>query len=99
MNIAAHSAEDKSIKDTRIEKMATEAEIREEDKKIRYLRRMVDFTIALIIGSDMPFEEASRHAGAVRDFALRLFPGKGHVFDIVYAPRLRRVLADKYRLS
>jgi hypothetical protein len=79
--------------------MATEAEIKEEDKKIRYLRRMVDFTITLIIGTDMPLEEASKHAGAVREFALKLFPGKGEVFDIVYAPRLRRVLNDKYRLS
>ena len=39
------------------------------------------------------------HAGSVRELAMQLFPGKGHVFDMVYAPRLRRLLTDKYRLS
>lgn len=79
--------------------MPTEEELKEEDKKIRYLRRMVDFTIALIVQSDMTLEEASRHAASVREFALKLFPGKGEVFDLIYAPRFRRLLADKYRLS
>ncbi len=79
--------------------MATQEEIKEEDKKIRYLRRMVDFTIILILKSDMTREEASRHAAAVRDFALRLFPGKGDVYDLVYALRLKRVITDKYMLS
>lgn len=79
--------------------MPTQEEIREEDKRIRYLRRMVDFTMALIIGSDMTLEEAGRHAAAVREFALKLFPGKGDVFDLVYGPRFRRLLIDKYRLS
>ena len=79
--------------------MVNEEEIKEEDRKIRRLRRMVDFTMALIVGSDMTLEEASMHAGSVRELALQLFPGKGHVFDMVYAPRLRRLLTDKYRLS
>lgn len=74
-------------------------ELKEEDRKIRYLRRMVDFTMALIMQSDMPLEEAARHAEGVREFALKLFPGKGDVFDLVYAPRFRRLLTEKYRLS
>lgn len=79
--------------------MATQEEIKEEDKKIRYLRRMVDFTIILILETDdMTREEASGHAAAVRDFALKLFPGKGDVFDLVYGPRLKRVITDKYML-
>ena len=61
---------------------------------------MVDFTVMLIIGSpEMPAEEASRHVAALRDFAIRLFPGKEHVFDMVYGPRLRRILNDKFRMS
>ncbi len=80
--------------------MATQEEIKAEDKKIRYLRRMVDFTIVLILQSDdMTLEDASRHVAGVRDFAVRLFPGKGGVFDLVYGPRLKRVITDKYMLS
>jgi len=79
--------------------MYTDEELKDEDRRIRRLRRMVDFTIALIIQSDMDIEEASTHAAGAREYALRLFPGKGDVFDLIYAPRLRRVLADKYRLN
>ena len=79
--------------------MPTDEQIKEEDRKIRYLRRMVDFTIILIMESDMTFEDASRHAAAVRGFALNLFPDKGEVFDLVYGQKIRRLLTDKYRLS
>lgn len=79
--------------------MTTPEEIKAEDKKIRLLRRMVDLTMSLIIDTDMTLEEASRHAAGVRDLATRLFPGKGDVFDLVYGPRLKRLLRDKYMLS
>lgn len=79
--------------------MARSEPVKDEDRKIRYLRRMVDFTLALIMQTDMTLEEASRHAAGVREFATKLFPGKGDVFDLVYAPRFRRVLTEKYRLG
>lgn len=79
--------------------MTTPEEIKAEDKKIRLLRRMVDLTMSIIIETDMTLEEASRHAAGVRELALRLFPGKGDVFDLVYGPRLKRLLRDKYMLS
>ncbi len=79
--------------------MTTPEEIKAEDKKIRLLRRMVDLTMSIIIDTEMTLEEASRHAAGVREFAIRLFPGKGDVFDLVYEPRLKRLLRDKYMLS
>ncbi|MBI5453528.1 MAG: hypothetical protein HY956_02760 [Deltaproteobacteria bacterium] len=79
--------------------MTTPEEIKAEDKKIRLLRRMVDLTMSIIIDTEMTLEEASRHAAGVREFAIRLFPGKGDVFDLVYGPRLKRLLRDKYMLS
>jgi hypothetical protein len=33
---------------------------------------------------------------AVRHAAVRLFPGKESVFDLIYLPRFRRLLADRY---
>lgn len=79
--------------------MPTKEEIKEEDRKIRLLRRMVDFTFVLIMTSEMDPEEASGHVGALKEFALRLFPDKGEVFDLVYAPRFKRLLREKYMLS
>jgi hypothetical protein len=35
----------------------------------------------------------------VRRLALNLFPGKEEAFDIVYAPRFRRLLNDRFQRS
>ncbi|MFQ5441409.1 MAG: hypothetical protein ACE5EB_01640 [Thermodesulfobacteriota bacterium] len=79
--------------------MPTKEEIQAENKKIRYLRLMVDLTFNLICTSDMTREDAARHVAGIRGFASKLFPGKDHVFDLVYAPRFTRLLTSKYRLS
>lgn len=81
------------------QKNPTPEEINQEDRKIRHLRQMIDFTAVLILQSDMNIEGAQRHLAALREFALRLFPGKSEVFDMVYGPRLKRLLVEKYNLS
>lgn len=81
------------------QKSHTPEEIKEEDRRIRHLRQMVDFTMVLIIQSDMDLDEAQRHTAALREFSSKLFPGKEHVFDMVYGPRLKRLLIEKYNLS
>lgn len=81
------------------QKAPTPDEIQQEDRKIRHLRQMIDFTSILIIQSDMDLEEAWRHVAALRELALRLFPGKSEVFDMVYGSRLKRLLVEKYNLS
>lgn len=81
------------------QKAPTPEEINQEDRKIRHLRQMIDFTSILILQSDMDIEEAQQHLAALREFALRLFPGKSEVYDMVYGPRLKRLLLEKYNLS
>ncbi len=76
----------------------SEDEIKEESKRIRYLRRLVDFSLALIAQSPMSLDEAHRVVEAVRQQAVRLFPGKGETFDLLYAPRFRRLIAEKFSL-
>jgi hypothetical protein len=80
------------------EKKHTQEEIAEENKKIRMLRFMVDFTISLIYQGNLTKEEASEHFLRVRDFALRLFPGKEEAFEIIYAPRFKRIITEIYGL-
>jgi len=75
-----------------------EAEIKEEDRKIRYLRRLVDFAMALIAQSPMSQEEAQVIVSGVRRHALLLFPGKEATFELLYTPRFRRLIAEKFGL-
>ncbi|HXG30459.1 MAG TPA: hypothetical protein VNK81_02335 [Thermodesulfobacteriota bacterium] len=76
----------------------TPEDIREENKRIRMLRLMVDLTMSLIAQGTMTREEALEHFIKVKDFALRLFPGKEDAFDIIYAPRFKRIISDIYGL-
>jgi hypothetical protein len=76
--------------------MATSREIDKENKKIRFLRLLVDFSMQLILQEDLPLEEALRIVEGVKGHACRLFPGKEETFELIYRPRFRRILAEKY---
>ncbi|NNF05897.1 MAG: hypothetical protein HKN21_03990 [Candidatus Eisenbacteria bacterium] len=70
----------------------------QEDQKIRHLRARVDEVIQELREVDMPLDEAVRMVRELRDQALKLFPGKEHTYDLLYAPRLARTLREKYRI-
>ena len=74
-------------------------DILEENRRIRRLRFMVDFTMEYIRTQSLSHDQAMLAVEAVRRLALRLFPGKEETFDIVYAPRFKRLLNAKYRRS
>jgi len=80
------------------EKKPTPQEIAEENKKIRTLRFMVDLTISLISQGEMTRVEALEHLLKVKEFALKLFPGKEAAFEIIYAPRFKRIINEIYGL-
>jgi hypothetical protein len=78
--------------------VATEAEIQEEARKVRRLQLVMELVTSTLEQEDMPIEEASEMVAATRQFALNLFPDKGHTFDLIYRPRLQRILAEKYKI-
>ena len=78
--------------------MATEAEILEENRKIRRLQLVVDLAMSVIQQSEIPVEEAAELVAATRQFALTLFPDKGRTYDLIYRPRFQRLLAEKYNV-
>jgi hypothetical protein len=78
--------------------VASEAEIREENCKVRRLQIVVDLVTNVLRQSDMTIAEASGLVADTRRFALSLFPDKEATYDLIYAPRFRRILAEKYRL-
>jgi hypothetical protein len=73
-------------------------EIEEENRRIRTLRLLVDFSLAYLAQTNMPLEEAQAVVQGVKKQALRLFPEKEETFDLIYLPRFRRLLREKYRL-
>ncbi len=71
----------------------------DEEKRLRRLRFTVGLTMSIITQGNLSLEEASRMVTATRELALRLFPGKEEAFDMIYLPRLRRLLQEKYLLQ
>jgi len=78
--------------------MASEAEILEENRKVRRLQVAVDLVMNLLRQSDLPVEEAAALVAQTRQFALQLFPDKQQTYDLIYQSRFKRLLAEKYRV-
>jgi hypothetical protein len=78
--------------------VASQEEILEENRKVRRLQIAVDLVLNLVAQSDIPIEEASELVAQTRRFALDLFPDKAQVYDIIYQPKFKRLLVEKYRL-
>ena len=73
-------------------------EIEEENRRLRTLRLLVDFALAYLAQTNLPLEEAQAVVNGVKKQALHLFPEKEETFDLIYLPRFRRLLREKYRL-
>jgi hypothetical protein len=82
----------------RTEGIPRRSDVDEEDRRVRTLRRLVDFSLAYIAQSSMPLEQARAVVEGVKRYALRLFPNKEETFDLIYLPRFRRLLQEKYQL-
>jgi len=76
-----------------------EKEIREENRKIRYLRFLVDFSILSIQQDDLFLQEAQEIVENVKRAACGLFPGKEETFELIYRPRFHRVIQERFGLS
>jgi hypothetical protein len=76
-----------------------DSEVLEENRRIRRLRFMVDFSLEYLGTQPLNHDQAIIVVEGVRRFALNLFPGKEETFDIVYAPRFRRLLNERFKRS
>jgi hypothetical protein len=80
------------------EQMLSEAE--EERRKIRRLQIMISMVMS-VIGQDpnLTLEEASELAAGAKRAALAMFPDKELAYDILYKPRLQRLMNERFRLQ
>jgi hypothetical protein len=76
-----------------------EREVMEENRKIRYLRYLVDFSILSIQQDDLSFEEALKVVEDVKRATGGLFPGKEETFELIYRPRFQRVIRERFGLE
>jgi len=60
---------------------------------------MVDFTLQYIGTQKLSHDQALLVVEGVKRFALSLFPDKEETFDIIYAPRFKRLLNEKFQRS
>ena len=74
------------------------AETQEENRKIRRLQIMMNMVMSVISQEDMSVEEASELAANAKRAALAMFPDKELAYDLIYKPRLQRLMRERFRL-
>ncbi len=72
--------------------------IREENRRLAYLRFLVDVALRAIRAGYFSRRQAETVVANIRSQALQLFPGKDQTFDLIYLSRFRRAITETYRL-
>ena len=76
------------------------SETMDEAKRIRRLQVMMSMVMSVISQDpDLTLEEASEMAANARRAALSMFPDKELAYDILYRPRLQRLMNERFRLQ
>lgn len=71
--------------------------LKEENRRLRRLRLVVDLTLAsLYQDPSLSFLDALQLIERCRDAALSLFPSKEAAFELIYRPRFERVLHHRW---
>ena len=72
----------------------------DENRKIRRLQIMMNMVMSVISqDTDLTVEEASELVANSKRAALAMFPDKEFAYDIIYKPRLQRVMNERFRLQ
>ena len=66
----------------------------DENRRIRFLKFAVDLAVQSLMTTTLSLPEAERLIYGTRNLASNLFPGKEHVFDLIYLPRFRRAMHE-----
>jgi hypothetical protein len=77
-----------------------EKESLEEAHRLRRLQLMISMVLSVIAQDrNLTFDEASEMIANARRAALAMFPGKELAFDLIYKPRLQRMLRERFHLQ
>ena len=86
--------------ESRREEPQTQAEIAEENRRIRRLQIMMSMVMSVISQDpSLTLEQASELVANTKRAALAMFPDKEFAYDIIYKPRLQRLMRERFRLQ
>jgi hypothetical protein len=78
----------------------TPEELKEESRKIRRLQMVVNMVTQVIAqDSSLSVEQASEMVADTRRLALGMFPNKELAFNMIFWPRLQRLMRERYRMQ
>ena len=84
----------------RSELSATLSESELEARNIRRLQLMISMVMSVISQDEnLTVEEAAELAAGAKRAALAMFPDKELTYDILYKPRLQRLMNERFRLQ
>jgi len=76
------------------------SETDQEARKIRRLQVMMGMVMSVISQDpSLTVEEASELAAGAKRAALAMFPDKELAYDLLYKPRLQRLMNERFRLQ
>jgi hypothetical protein len=79
---------------------AVQRETEEESRKIRRLQIMMSMVMSVISQDpSLTVEEASELAAGAKRAALAMFPDKELAYDLLYKPRIQRLMKERFRLQ
>ena len=79
---------------------AQASEGQQEALKIRRLQIMISMVMSVISQDpNLTIEEASELVAGTKRAALAMFPDKELAYDILYKPRLQRLMKERFRLQ
>lgn len=74
-------------------------QLEDERKKLRRLQIMIDMVMSVIAQDpNLTLDEAMQMANDAKRAALAMFPDKELAFDLLYKPRLQRLMRERYRI-
>jgi hypothetical protein len=75
-------------------------EQQQEEKNLRRLQLMMNMVMSVIAqDSTLTYEAASEMIADSRRAALAMFPDKELAYELIYQPRLQRLMRDRFRLQ
>ncbi|HYN14233.1 MAG TPA: hypothetical protein VES66_00415 [Terriglobales bacterium] len=85
--------------ESRRQQPQTQAKIADENRRIRRLQIMMSMVMSVISqDSSLTLEQASELVANTKRAALAMFPDKEFAYDIIYKPRLQRLMRERFRL-
>ena len=89
-----------SVQQSLAQQPQTPEEKAEESRRIRRLQLMMTMVMQVIQQDrSLKVEQASQMVADARSAALAMFPDKALAFDLIFWPRLQRLMRERYRMQ